>query len=388
MIGLHGWERGFGAGFWALLAAQFLVYPHLAYLRARFARDSKRTEETNLYIDALLLGAWISALGFPTWLLYGALFSTTLNAMVLGGVGGVLWSAGCFAAGAAIRAGLGGVHYAPETSDAVSLLCFAGSLAYTSAIGEVAFAQSKRLAAAFDALRTSRARYRLMAENAADLIGLVDHFGRWLYTSPSYEAVLAPGDLAPGVDAWLRVHPDDADLARNAVLRAADGRARELALRLVDRDGRIRRYETRIQPLGEKPEARVLLVSRDVTDLRESEERVLVAAHALEGMTEAIVITAADGTIVSVNRAFSQITGWEREEVLGKPEKAIRNALQPPEFYDELYAAVVREGHWSGTNWARRKDGAVYREWRSVRGARDSAGAVTHYVIVFYEVQP
>jgi len=330
----------------------------------------------------------MAALGFPTWLTYAALFSTALNAMVLGGVLGVLWSAGCFVVGAAIWSGLGGVRYAPDTSHAVSVLCFVGSLAYTCAIGEVAFAQSRRVSAAFDALRSSRARYRLMAENAADLIALVDHFGRWLYTSPSYEAVLASADLAPGVDAWLRLHPDDADLARNAVLRAADGRAREVALRLVDRDGRIRRYETRIQPLGEKPAARVLLVSRDVTDLRESEERVLVAAHAIEGMTEAIVITAADGTIVSVNRAFCEITGWEREEVLGKPEKAIRNALQPPEFYDELYATVLREGHWSGSGWARRRDGQVYKEWRSVRAARDTEGRVTHYVIVFYQAQP
>jgi PAS domain S-box-containing protein len=374
--------------FWVLLAAQFLVYPHLAYLRARTARDSKRTEETNLYIDALLLGAWIAALGFPTWLLYAALFSTTLNAMVLGGVYGVLWSAGCFGVGAAIFSGLGGLRHEPETSHAVSLLCFLGSLGYTSAIGHVVFAQSRRLAAAFDALRTSRARYRLMAENAADLIGLVDHFGRWLYFSPSYEAVLGKADLAPGVDAFRRLHPDDADLARSTVLRATDGRARELALRLVDRDGRIRRYETRIQPLGERPAQRVLLVSRDVTDLRESEERVLVAAHAIEGMTEAIVITAADGTIVSVNRAFSQITGWQRDEVLGKPEKAIRNALQPAGFYDELYAAVLRDGHWSGSGWARRKDGAVYKESRSVRAARDGEGRITHYVIVFYQAQP
>ena len=84
----------------------------------RYARDSKRTEETNLYVDALLLGAWIAALGFPTWLLYAALFSTALNAMVLGGVYGVLWSAGCFAVGAAIWSGLGGLRHEPETSHA------------------------------------------------------------------------------------------------------------------------------------------------------------------------------------------------------------------------------------------------------------------------------
>jgi PAS domain S-box-containing protein len=63
---------------------------------------------------------------------------------------------------------------------------------------------------------------------------------------------------------------------------------------------------------------------------------VLLAAHALEGMTEAIVIIAADGTIVTVNRAFSELTGYTRNDVLGQPERVIRNALQPPEFYDEV----------------------------------------------------
>jgi PAS domain S-box-containing protein len=140
----------------------------------------------------------------------------------------------------------------------------------------------------------------------------------------------------------------------------------------------------RLQPVGE----RVVVVSRDVTDLRESEERLLLAAHALEGMTEAIMITAADGTIVTVNRAFTQITGHSREEVLGTSEKSVRSGMQPPEFYDEVYAAVQREGYWSGTAWKRRKNGAVYREWRSVRAVRqDGDSRVMYYIHVFYEVE-
>jgi len=127
-------------------------------------------------------------------------------------------------------------------------------------------------------------------------------------------------------------------------------------------------------------------VSQDVTDLRDSEERLLLAAHAFEGMTEAIVITAADGTIVTVNRAFVELSGFTRDDVLGQHERAIRNALQPPEFYDEVYRTVAKDGYWSGTTWARRKNGSVYREWRSIRAVKDAGGAVTHYVIVFSEV--
>jgi PAS domain S-box-containing protein len=155
---------------------------------------------------------------------------------------------------------------------------------------------------------------------------------------------------------------------------------------MVDRDGRIREYKVRLQPVGQ----RVVVVSRDVTDLRESEERLLLAAHALEGMTEGIMITAADGTIVTVNRAFCEITGHTRDEVLGLSEKAVRSGMQPPEFYDQVYAAVHRDGYWTGTAWKRRKGGSVYREWRSVRAVRQDgasrSGQVTHYVHVFYEV--
>jgi PAS domain S-box-containing protein len=248
--------------------------------------------------------------------------------------------------------------------------------------------QTRRLAAARDDLARSEERYRLIAENADDLVAMVDHDGRWLYTSPSHRRVFDDAQLAAGGDIFNRVHPGDAEHARMAIARAAiTGKPREIAVRLVDREGRVRQYRSHLQPVvnGQAPH-KVIVVSHDVTDLRESEERVLLAAHALEGMTEAIMITGAEGTVVTVNRAFCEITGLAREEVVGQPEKATRSGLLPAEFYDEAYATVQREGYWSGTTWSRRKNGAVYREWRSLRAVKDPSGRVTHYVHVFYEV--
>ena len=392
-LGLLLWERAASPVAWALLAAQFLVYPHLLYLRVLRSGQPRKAELDNLFIDSTLCGAWCAYFGFEPAVTYGLVAATMLNATVNRGMGGGLLSLGFSLVGALAFAAVAGPRYAPEASDLVNAAVILGILAYTCAVGYVVYRQNRRLRDARDKLKASEERYRLIAENVADLIGMVDHNGCWLYTSPSYDRVLERADLEVGVDAFRRAHPDDAGLARMVVGRVAStGRSREFALRLVDREGRMRQYKTRIQAFaGDEgavgaPRERLIVASQDVTDLRASEERLVLQAHALEGMTEAIIITLADGTILSVNRAFSDITGYQRDDAEGQSEKSFRNALQPEAHYDEIYAAVERDGHWSGTLWSRRKNGAVYREWRSIRSIRDRDGATTHYVIVFYEV--
>lgn len=386
-IGLYLAEQHAGTAAWLLAVLLFAAYPQLAYWRAIRSATPVRAELDNLLLDAALLGAWSAYVGFPRWMAFSLIAAAMLNAAVNRGASGVLLSLACSVAGALLVMLIRGFEFDPNMTPLVSALCIGGMSAYIAAIGVVVYGQNRRLTAARNTLLASEERYRLIAENADDLVAMLDAEGRWLYASPSYQKVLVPADLAPEADPFARLHPNDAEQARAAVVRArTSGKAREVQWRMVDREGRIRQYQVRLQPVGE----RVVVVSRDITDLREREERLLLAAHALEGMTEAIMITAADGTIVTVNRAFSETTGHRRDEVLGLPETALRSGMQPPEFYDEVYAAVLRDGYWSGTAWKRRKNGSVYREWRSVRAVRQEGesrnAAITHYVHVFYEV--
>ena len=198
-------------------------------------------------------------------------------------------SAACSLAGAGLWALVNGVRYAPATSELVVVLCAIGMLGYTSAVGYVVHAQNRRLASALEALGRSEERYRLIAENAGDLIAMIDHEGRWLYTSPSYQRIIDAAELAPGADAFRRIHPDDAEQARIAVLRASPTpNPREIGLRLIGKDGRLRQYRTRVHAInGHDGPPRLVLVSQEFDrNIRNDSRTIQVTAAELEGLPQ------------------------------------------------------------------------------------------------------
>src|SRR5829696_7749328 len=88
VLGVVLWERDAGFVAWAMLALQFLAYPHLVYWRAMLSPRPTRAELDNLFLDAALLGVWCAELGFPTWITYFFMGATTLNAVVNRGAHG------------------------------------------------------------------------------------------------------------------------------------------------------------------------------------------------------------------------------------------------------------------------------------------------------------
>jgi len=402
VVALHAWERGLGAPIWIAAALHFLAYPHLALLRSKYSRDQVGAEMQNLYIDAFLLGVWISVLEFPTWITFPFIFAPALNGIVNRGLLGFSVSLTSTFTGALAGVLLHGYMYWPSTSSVVTMLAFAGSLCYGAGVGYVLFRQTRRMSEARERLRTSEVRYRLIAEHAGDLVAMVDRDGRWLYASPSYARIFRKDDLAAGGDAFRNLHEEDQFRVRGAVqVVIRSGEPARLRLRLHTMNGEVRRFDTMVHPVKSGGEAGeggevirgavggvtgAVMASRDITELRDREEQLEVAAHAFERMAEGMVITNAAGRVLSVNRAYGRITGYTQEEVVGKQESEFRTAMQPASFYDDVYAEVLRTGHWDGTTWCRRRDGTVYREWRSVSAVRDDDGRVTHYVSLFREL--
>ena len=99
-----------------------------------------------------------------------------------------------------------------------------------------------------------------------------------------------------------------------------------------------------------------------------------------------IIITSSDTTILAVNRAFSEITGYAEEEVLGQTPKMLASGRHDQQFYREMWTALDETGGWRGDIWNRRKSGDVYPELLSITAVSNDDGELTHYVGMFCDI--
>jgi diguanylate cyclase (GGDEF)-like protein/PAS domain S-box-containing protein len=116
------------------------------------------------------------------------------------------------------------------------------------------------------------------------------------------------------------------------------------------------------------------------TDLR-------IAATAFESQ-EGMLITDAQGVILRINHAFTEITGYSVEDVVGKKASALKSGHHDREFYDAIWESIHLTGGWQGEIWNRRKGGEIYPEWLTITAVRNNEGGVTHYVGTKTDISP
>ncbi|MFN3397714.1 MAG: putative bifunctional diguanylate cyclase/phosphodiesterase, partial [Sulfurimicrobium sp.] len=114
--------------------------------------------------------------------------------------------------------------------------------------------------------------------------------------------------------------------------------------------------------------------------------QLALAAKVFEQSGEGISITDADCNIVTVNQAFTAITGYSEAEVLGRNPRILASGRHDQDFYRVMWNAINSGGSWEGEIWNRRKDGSVYPEWLSISRVLDSDGRVTEYIGIFSDI--
>lgn len=123
-----------------------------------------------------------------------------------------------------------------------------------------------------------------------------------------------------------------------------------------------------------------------VGNLEHATERLELFGKMFHGSSEAILITDADAKIVAVNPAFTEVTEYAAEEVIGKNPRILSSGNQPPEFYQSMWASINEAGQWQGEIWNRRKSGEVYPEWLSIGAVKSSKGEVINYISLFQDI--
>lgn len=124
----------------------------------------------------------------------------------------------------------------------------------------------------------------------------------------------------------------------------------------------------------------------DDSERVEAENRLRLAASVFDHAHEGILVTDGNRQIVAVNPTFCEITGYRREEVLGRNPSILRSGHQDQSFYQEMWGALNRQGFWRGEISNRRKDGEVYIARMTLSAIRDQQGQLVNYVSVFADV--
>ncbi|WP_051694221.1 sensor domain-containing protein [Desulfohalovibrio reitneri] len=142
-------------------------------------------------------------------------------------------------------------------------------------------------------------------------------------------------------------------------------------------------YLSRLEPPG----GPIIMANvRDVTGRKAAERDLKLAARVFESSIEGIMVTDARGIVLRVNPAFERITGYDRDEVLGRNPRMLKSDRHPESFYRGMWRSLLTDGLWEGEIWNRRKSGEAYPQWLSISAITDDKGGVANYVGVFHDV--
>ena len=251
---------------------------------------------------------------------------------------------------------------------------------------------TQRAAAA--ALRESEERFRMALEGAElsfwdwDLsTGRVSVNDR-TYAMLGYDR----GDIGSHIDAWKAiVHPDDVqavwpqlaagfEAKRETMEAVVRVRAKSGEWRWVLARGKVTQWD------DDGRAQRAAGTHLDITLQKQAEDELRLAARVFESTAEGILITDRDERIIAVNRAFTEVTGHRREDVLGKQPSVLNSGRHDASFFGELRQSVQRTGRWHGEIWNRTGDGGVQPCLVTITALKDPGGRVLNYVGVMRDI--
>ncbi len=236
-----------------------------------------------------------------------------------------------------------------------------------------------------DELAAARRQLADLIENSPSAVTLKDLSGRFVLVNRRFEEIFGLSkEEAVGKSAAEIMPQLTRRLRENS---ADDGGMTEYEESILLKDGS-RTFLTSCFPLPGSGEnlCCVGCIQTDITERRKLEQRLQLDQKILEHAEEAVVITDAEAIILDVNEAYTAITGYTRDEVVGQNPRINKSGHHGKEFYQEMWRQLTERGSWSGEIWDRRKNGEVFEKWLTISAIRDSGGATVNYVGIFNDL--
>ncbi|MAD89232.1 MAG: GGDEF domain-containing protein [Pseudoalteromonas sp.] len=146
----------------------------------------------------------------------------------------------------------------------------------------------------------------------------------------------------------------------------------------------VRIFEARTNEL--KTHQQAIVVLRDITERKQQENAMKLAAMVYNNSSEGMTITDANGMILDVNPAFEKVTGYTKDEVLGKNTAILSSGKHSKQFYMDMWQQIQSKGAWQGEIINKRKNGELFTEWLTINSVYDKAGEPYQRVAIFTDI--
>jgi len=241
-----------------------------------------------------------------------------------------------------------------------------------------------------DSALESERKYRSLFENIMDVQYSTDMRGNLTLISPSGVRLLGyeseEETIKYGLGQSMFFDIDERREFLRTLATYGEVQNYEIRLRKKDNTPFVVEMNTKIIYDKHKNPVSVDGVFRDITYRKEYEKQLKLMAIVFDTAVESIIITNNKGVVDKVNPAFTEITGYKPQEIIGRTPRVIRSDVHPESFYIGLHKELFKTGRWAGEIWNRKANGEIYPEWLSVTVIRDEKGKITHYVHLGHDI--
>lgn len=187
---------------------------------------------------------------------------------------------------------------------------------------------------------------------------------------------------------WWSHDPSLQDRLRQAFADVASGRPSRFEASHPAGDGSLHYVDFQLHPILDETGKLALALAEgsDITERHRIEEQRRLALRVFQSSHDGILITDPEGTILDVNQAFTDLTGYSREEAVGRSAGLLDSGHHDKAFFRQMFETIAREDHWLGEIWNRTKAGAISVVLMTISAVRGTAGELTHYVGVFTDI--